>query len=68
MGNTTEEEQENGGIWREIRDQKMTMSVIIIIIIIIMIRNRSNKREKEKSSKEIIRQIGKCKCKVNFIL
>ena len=63
VGNTTENGQENGGRWREMRDQKMMMSVIIIMIV--MIRKRSNKQEKEKSSKGIIRQIGKCKLNFN---
>jgi hypothetical protein len=61
MGETTEARQENGGRWREMRDQKVTMSVMMM-----MIRKRSNKQEKEKNSKVIIRQIGKCK--VQFAL
>jgi len=59
MEKTTEKGKENGGRWREMRDQKMKMSVIIMIMIM-MIRKRSNKQEKEKNSKGIIRQIGKC--------
>jgi len=67
VGNTIEEGEENGERWREMRDQKMTMSVIMMMMIMMMmIRKRSNKQEKEKNSKRIIRQIGKSKAKFNL--
>ena len=64
MGKTTEEGQENGGRWREMRNQKMKMSVMMMMMMMMMmIRKRGNKQEKEKNSKGIIRQIGKCEVK-----
>ena len=69
MRNTIEEGQENGGRWREMRDQKMTMSVMmtmIMMMMVMMIRKRSDKQENVKNSKGIIRQIGKSKAKPNL--
>ena len=50
LGNATEEGQENGGRLREMRDQKMTMSVMMM-----RRRKKSNKQEKEKNNTGIIR-------------
>jgi hypothetical protein len=74
VGNTIEEGQENGGRWREMRNQKMTICVMMMMMMMmmmrrrrrrsrrrmVMIRKKSNKQEKEKNSKGIIRQIDKC--------